>query len=364
MPRQLVFVGNCQVEHLGLLFRRVISPTTGDRASCVPSYRDATSEDLQRIAEADIVVQQVHNWLPAIGEISTKARIVFVPHATGAFLWPYGGEAHPCDSKLAAGELSPYPNELGDAFLNRLIRQNVAPEEALRAYLAADVAKRAERLFELHLEQQRERDRLSGFKLAPLLEQEFRRRQLFVSPNHPTIALFAELVRHVFETLSLTGTQIEAVIAQSAKMKPSEAPIHPMVARHFDLAYVGPGRRYRYMREGSFTFDEYVLRYMRYEYNDDLRRGLRLMRQGQHDAAAAILMPALERSPRSVSGRRALRAILIRLGRPDEALAVARELAALEPENASHRQLAETLSIEIGNAASRPPQARAIAPTQ
>lgn len=348
MARKIEFVGNCQTGSLARLYQRFVVPETGDVANFTPAYLQTPVERRQRVAEADVVVLQVLDWVPKIGEIEVKSSLVIpVPLITGIFLWPYGCEPHVRTRETKRGEFWPYPAELGDSFLNRKIMQDATPEDALADYLAADIGKRAERMFEIHLEKQRNRDHLSGFKLARFIEAHFRELQLFDTPNHLSGAFMPELVKPVFRQLGVSDALVGAALAWAARIGATEAPIHPGVASAFGLAYAGPGRRYRYFNEGGVTFEEYVVRYMKYEYNRSLREGIRLAANRDDEAAAATLTEALRLSPRSAAGRRVFAGVLIRLGRFAEAIAVTEELVTLEPDVEAHHKLLRGLRARL-----------------
>src|SRR5215469_10209896 len=70
-------------------------------------------------------------------------------------------------------------------------------------------------------------------------------------------------------------------------------------------------------------------------------------------------MRAVAKSPRSALGRRALCALLVRLGRLNDALRVSEELVALEPHNQGYRKQVESLMGQIMEMSSRSGQTSA-----
>ena len=97
-------------------------------------------------------------------------------------------------------------------------------------------------------------------------------------------------------------------------------PIHPVVARHFKLQWVTEEQRYPVRSEGSFTFSEYVRRYMAYEWNEPLAKGMRGMATDDADKRLETLRQGLALSPASADGHATHAQILMRLGRNAEAL--------------------------------------------
>jgi len=117
--RRVVFVGNCQLDTLANLYRRVAGPESNDGVAYVPSYKDADAGQRKIIQEADVLVQQVLDFAPRIGDLATRATVHLVQHITGAFFWPYTGQPHPRNAPAPYLDGSgPYPPELGDSFLN------------------------------------------------------------------------------------------------------------------------------------------------------------------------------------------------------------------------------------------------------
>ncbi len=332
-----VFIGNCQMGALCSLYRRLLPPNSDHDVSYVASYEDATVDARQAVANATVVVQQVLNFVPQIGDLATKAKVYLVPHASAVFLWPFSGSAHPLNRPEPTIEQSgPYGGELGDSFLNRMIAAGASPACAVADYLAADAPTmhRAERMMELHLQSQRQRDAACDIHIADRIEAQLQTSRMFRSPNHPEPGMACWIAGEVFARLGEHPAAISRLVASQPDALPAtETPIHPAVVRHFGLTYAPPERRYRYFDEGGFTFIEYVSRYMRYEWNALLAEGLSLLRQKQMDLGVATLEKALPTAPRSAIGRMALVEALARLGRLRDAVEYACQAVEIEPDN-------------------------------
>ena len=264
------------------------------------------------------------------------------------FIWPYANEAHVQNVAQPPFSDGPYPSQLSDSYLNRLITKGVPPEEALEQYLALDIgrATHVDRVFELYMDRQRERDAKTGFDLAPAIEAHIRTEPLFLTPHHPNARLFGIVAQQLFESMKVPGDMIETAIASLRRtpFPPDELPIHPGIIRHFGLTFADAETRYSYFDEGRFTFSEYVLRYMRYESNHDLREGIALATDGDPQRVLGSLERGLQRSPGSLRGLRAKGMVLDRLGRRDEALTAYREAIAAGPdETEGHIALARFL---------------------
>lgn len=336
--RRVVFVGNCQLDTLANLYRRVAGSESSDVVTYLPSYRDANAGQRRIIADADVLVQQVLDFAPRIGDLETHATVHLVPHVAGAFLWPYTGQPHPKNAPAPfLDEAGPYPAELGDSFLNRMIVAGVPAEQAVQTYLSTDVAtvRRVDRLQEIVLDKQRDRDLACGCSFADLISARFRQERLFRSPNHPEVRLTMMLAGEVFARLGMAPQLIEEMVRSpsGALFPPSETPVHPSIIKHFGLEFIGPDTRYRYFNEGSFTFEEYAYRYMRYEWNPDMAKAFHLFWTKQFDAAVPVFEVAIRSSPGSAAAHFVLSDLLAQQGRFADAVEPARQAVQIEPQN-------------------------------
>lgn len=120
--RLIVFVGNCQLDALARLYRRVAAPPE-DEVVYLASYQAADAAQRARVAQADVLLRQVLDFAPVVGELETSAKVHLVPHIGAAFLWPCTGSAHPRNAPAPfLDESGPYPAELGDFFSTGCLR--------------------------------------------------------------------------------------------------------------------------------------------------------------------------------------------------------------------------------------------------
>jgi tetratricopeptide (TPR) repeat protein len=336
-------IGNCQVQAMAGLHKRFVAGRTRDVIQIVASYRDITEEDRSAIESADLIVEQLFDVKPQVdvGGLATTTPRIFIPMVTATFLWPFAGSPHPRNVSCPFLPGGPYPGEASDSYLNRLILAGVEPEEAVEDYANLDVNNRVklDRLFEIVLDRQCSRDASADYRIADVIEQHFRTEQIFLSPYHPNVRVATALAAQLFEKLGARRDEIDRMqyCTQITPFPKSELPIHPGVGRHFGINFVTPDRRYRYMNEGSFTFREFALRYMRYEWNEVLEEGMHFVHIGQPEQARQRLLLGLERSPNSAGGYNALGHALARLGAVSDSIIASRRAVELEPEAAPYR---------------------------
>lgn len=91
--RRVVFVGNCQVEALGQLYRQ-FDGRAGERVDYVPGYEDLTPERVASLEAADLIVEQRMDVTPRAEPDGVRAGAErrFVPLLGGGSLWPFAGQ--------------------------------------------------------------------------------------------------------------------------------------------------------------------------------------------------------------------------------------------------------------------------------
>jgi Flp pilus assembly protein TadD len=323
---------------LSEVYRKFAGFYSGDQVRYIPSYEDLGDEDGRALAQADILVQQILDFEPRVDLSITKAgvRHHLVPFVTAAFLWPFATEAHIRNTPLLFLRDGPYPPQLGDAYLNRKIAAGIDPKTAVAEYLVQDLARIAhlDRRYELMMEKQRQRDSIAGYNLADLIDRYFRSEAVFLSPAHPELRMALELATQFFTAMD-AGNDAVGRLKREVLVTPfpkDELPIHPSVCRHFGLNFIADpdAQRYRYRYEGSFTFREFALRYMKYEWNRDLDEGVALSMSGEIAEAVDKLSTALMQSPHSGEGHLHMAACLAQMGRLDEAIAAAYKAVELD----------------------------------
>lgn len=352
-------MGNCQALALANVYRAYIAPWRDEDVQfwdLNPHMESSVAmERVGQIRLADVIVEQhfdSSSWIE-LDELRPSTRRIGFPYVGGAFLWPFGGNdthvrnmPHPpfCQE-------GPYPAEIGDRALNRMILAGVPAREAVQRYLDMDVVKagRADRLFELHMDMQRRQDEATGLNVADHIQARFRTNNLFLTKGHLSLDLFRFQASWVFERMDAPYSLIETAL-RSLRAPPfpvDELPIHPALADHLGLAFANRNRRYRFRREGAFTFEEWAERYMDYAWAPDLAEGIWLTHGGGTPAQALPLLEAgLARCPTSVAGWLAFGLTLARLGRSeaaDEAVDRARSLDPADPEGPRTRAIIRLL---------------------
>lgn len=343
MSRNVVFLGNCQMGTLAHLYSVVVGDLIEDKVTWIPTYEKADGELLAALRSGDVLVRQVLDFLPQVCDIDTGAAVFLFPHVAGSFLWPNAGRPHPRNMPAPMlDESGPYSAELGDSFLDRMIANGVSEQEAVIRYLDTDVAtaRRVDRLMELVLDRQRQRDSACGYNFCDFIATEFRDRRLFRSQNHPETELTLKMASALFTRMGVPDEVLAAIrnVDPGMLFPPTEAPLHPSVISHFGLTWADKNTRYRFFHEGRFTFAEYAARYMRYEWNSLLAEAFHWFWAGEKAKALQLFCRSLPASPRSAIGRAVYADLLVAQGDLATAEVAALEAAVIEPDSGGHRE--------------------------
>lgn len=348
--QRLTFIGNCQINALQGIYDRFVGRCRGDLVVYVASYANLSDQGRLAIEQADVIVEQITEFKQKVDSsgLAGRARRVLVPLVSGGFYWPLAGQPHPRNPTPWYLKEGPFDAEYSDAYLNRLIAQNVEPDQAVDRYLKLDVNSKVnlDRVLDLILERQRERDELTGFDVASIIRAKFRNELLFRTPFHPELRITRHLAVELFRRLGVGEEPIERVqrYLTVTPFPEKVLPIHPSVVSHFGLTFIAPKHRYKHSLHGDVTFEEFAHQYVRCEWNSDVEEGIAFIRRGDHDAGFDALQRGVERYPNSCRGLEALALELQRRRRIDEAIATVQRAIELDPTKSSlHYRLGDLL---------------------
>jgi tetratricopeptide (TPR) repeat protein len=338
MRTKLLFFGTCQAESLCNIYNSFLREDNGPPAHYLSSNRPLTSEHTTLLADADLIINQVFSFeqMSVLPRDGLRARIIDFPHMAGIYLWPYATEEHINRRYFPTAKSHPYDAEIGDAFLNRVIQEGLAPSEAAERYLSLDILKvaRIPRRTEMIADQQRAREAATEVRVADFIEQNRHKPDLFLTRGHPNLELLLHTADQVFEIAGVPRSLIESLKFTMIRVPDhsAQAPIHPRIAEYFGLSFVGRDPRYEQFH-GHYTFTEYCQRYVQYEWNQGLVEGIYLAERRQDDLALGYLTDGLRQEPTSAQAHNALGRVLGRLGHTNQALVSFKAACDLDPNN-------------------------------
>jgi tetratricopeptide (TPR) repeat protein len=371
-PLKVAFYGNCQMQALASVYVRFIYPFTGGDVRYIDAYQPISVSDWEFLAELDLLVAQKAPmpsptpWDTLPCHISdTAVRTHLVPHVSAEFLWPYSGRERVDNPSGPGIENGVWPGEIGDAFLDRQLQADATPEAALSAYLAIDPSSmHLDRRYEIAINGLRSREADTPYRAADIIEANFQTEPLFRSTNHPGV----RLSRHMALTLLQELDVPEAGLSRATQYLTTpifpitEMPVHPAVARHFGLAWATADRQYQFHREGSVTFEGFVLQYMSGQHNAPLFAGIQALQKKDAPAALGHLQQAIRLSPGSARCHAALAEAQWLSGKFPAARRSAEQAARLDPGSHDHPQQIAKIRASLGNfAAARRAMQAAIA---
>ncbi len=348
----IVFIGNSQAGMLRLLYQKYVVPYAPANTVHIWSNRKLSEASRTVLSKADVIVRQVQDFETEanLTDLPSDAFTHLLPAVVGGFLWPFGGRAHPLNATVKQDADGPYPGQLGDSYLNGLIAKNVAPEEAVRQYLALDVNSvvNLDRLYRIVMSRQRRMDTATGFNVADVIENHFRTESTFLTAYHPDWRIMGHLADVLFQRMGVRADIVERMRKYQTHniTPPTQLPIHPAVAAHFGLLFIRPDHKYRYRNEGSFAFAQWAERYMRFEWNAPLEAGIKLTFNKKDDQAArAKLVEGLARSPNAAPGWRSYCQLLMRLGERESAAIALAKAMELDPNNPTSHAIAGAFAL-------------------
>ena len=102
-------------------------------------------------------------------------------------------------------------------------------------------------------------DKQFGFDIGQYILDNFQKKRLFYTTNHPNGQIFAMLMQHLLKHLEID--EIYRPIASLDHLKRLQVPVHPKVARALGVKWASENTKYLYGGE-QITWETYVRRYI------------------------------------------------------------------------------------------------------
>jgi hypothetical protein len=218
----------------------------------------------QTDADAPAAGSALRQLVPANCEV----RLFPAPRLTA--LWPLNGS----DPRLVhepgrydAGRY-PFPDRVGASLASMWLTDDVMvlAYEAMAEKEMPDLDAR----LDADLAGWRRLDAVTNLRVADFIGRNFRTERLFLAPSLVSPVLLRHILNQLLATPALAAlcdparlrTELDFLLAGYVGRR-RELPIHPFVARHFELAWWQPGMRYRWFGN-RWTFEQYALNYIRW----------------------------------------------------------------------------------------------------
>jgi Polysaccharide biosynthesis enzyme WcbI len=262
----VLIVGNCQAQTVYEAFLR-----TGElnfRLDAKYHFVDL-QQNLHELGRAELensdvlLVQDIKDWerYPLRQHIRDDVRIVKFPLLHFASLWPFDHYNGPGDKEAYQREWPNLTFLYHDGLLARLRREIPNREQRLLAYrsLSIDGLINFVKLHDFEKRRLIAMDKQFGCQIGRFILDNFQRRRLFYTTNHPNGQIIAMLLQYLLNDLG-----IDPVFRPNASLdhlKRLQVPVHPKVARALGVKWAGESTKYLYDGE-QITWETYVRRYI------------------------------------------------------------------------------------------------------
>jgi hypothetical protein len=351
----IIVVGNCQATHivnfLNMLpevstqyevrhfrnYKNELNAGAGDDGAKQDRLPEVIKENKGRIVA--FLRQTNHNWIgdPVTrDDLSAGCRFIEYPVCLLNYVWPLAVHDDRFDA-LSPEVARHFPYSICDSLLRDLVLQGVPEDEVVEAYMAHDITAmfKLDRLRRFNEIKLRDIDGMATFPMYDFINARFQDTQLFRTLNHPSGVLMAELLRRIVDHLPIiTDLPVAAAALRTFEfgpgIQPYDAPVHPQIVKHFGLKWA-EADRYQFWHEGSFSFEEHLIRLYHGRCNLTGYEGMKAYSARNLPLAQDLLEQTVADLPRSGYFRGILGELYLGLGRTDDAVAIMRESWALDP---------------------------------
>ncbi len=273
LPETLAVYGNSQAEAIALVLRSL--PVISKRCKVVYVADEgaaAGSLDSALSTCSQVWEQQVSKPLDGRVKLPKKVKRLRFPTLELHLLWPFNciNPFNKADPVLFPFGRFPY----GDSFMVSCVRNGIAAELVLQYYLPAQWPStwpNLDRLFQSETTRLSSVDTRNDVKIGSFILKYFRKKRLFWAVNVPSNVLLAEVIYRLLHASLGTEHLCERKEIEEALfyfgprdlLGGVSVPVHPLVAKHFNLEWYRTDDRYGCPADQAFTFEEYFTEMLR-----------------------------------------------------------------------------------------------------
>ncbi len=224
---------------------------------------------MEAISEASVVIYQPAAWASwehddlyekLTETLHDRLQLISFPYPVFQPLWPFNYN----DTKRAAASIDPLVSKAllfgyGDANVARMVREGMPPAEIVATYSAMDLPSMIDldRLKANIIAMQRPNEEQTDVKVLDFALETYKAASVFSCVNHGSNMLLLYMTNQILRRLGYAPLPT-ALLERLCVLAEPEIPIHPSVARYFDLKWVRPDMRFRIDRYRYLTFEEYI----------------------------------------------------------------------------------------------------------
>src|SRR6516162_3624045 len=262
----VVVIGNCQA----LTVYEALVRTRAFNARLDAKYHFVNlQQHLRELGKSDLkscdilFVQDIRDWenYPLRSEIPEELPIVKFPLLHFASLWPFDHYNGPSDHEAYERESPNLTFLYLDGLLARLRKEIPDREQRLLAYRSLSIAGVVNyvRLHDFEKRRLTAMDKQFGFDIGQYILDNFQRKRLFYTTNHPNGQILAMLLGYLLRHLGIDATY--RPITSLDHLSRLQVPVHPQVANALGVKWAGEATKYLYGGE-RITWETYVRRYI------------------------------------------------------------------------------------------------------
>jgi hypothetical protein len=264
--RNVLIIGNCQAQTVCEALVR----TGGFNSRLNAKYHFVgLQQNLHELGKAELensdilLVQDIRDWenYPLRRYIRDDIEIVKFPLLHFASLWPFDHYNGPGDKEAYEREWPNLTFLYHDGLLARLRREIPDREQRLATYRSLEVAGVINfvRMHDFEKRRLIAMDKQFGFEIGQYILNNFQRKRLFYTTNHPNAEIFVMLMQYLLGHFGIEQVFRPAAILDH--LQRLQVPVHPKVARALGVRWAHETTKYVYCGE-AITWETYVRRYI------------------------------------------------------------------------------------------------------
>src|SRR6266702_602247 len=119
---KITIYGNCQAAIVWKVVTEAFAGAADVEVALVRMHLPIGDQERYDLSNCDLLIAQLSHGDKILKGLRPANCIQF-PVIMASFLWPYATESHPRNSPVPGYPGGPYPGQLGNAILNRLIKE-------------------------------------------------------------------------------------------------------------------------------------------------------------------------------------------------------------------------------------------------
>jgi hypothetical protein len=263
---RVLIVGNCQAQTVHEALAR--SGEFHDRLD-VKYHFVALQQNLHEAGRAELessdilLIQDIRDWenYPLRPYIRDGAQIIKFPLLHFASLWPFDHYNGPGDKEAYEREWPNLTFLYHDGLLARLRKEIPDREQRLLAYrsLSVDGIINFARLHDFEKRRLTAMDKQFGCEIGQFILDNFQRRRLFYTTNHPNGQIIGMLMQYLLQKLGMDRDyRPNSTLDHLRRL---QVPVHPKVAQALGVTWAKENTKYLYGGE-QITWETYIRRYI------------------------------------------------------------------------------------------------------